>query len=210
MNPVQSQTARSRSVRSPEISGALAELRTWVEQFDYAGYEPYDILTSPCLTGVWKHSVVTSGALIQLGRRFAGERIRKSLNVPPSKNPKALGLFLAGYCDQIRCGADFTDRIAYLQSELKRLASPNENDYCWGYDWNFISVRGSVLKAYAPNAIATVFCAEALLDSAELLGDSETAEMALSAARFCITRLNRSFRFPEEICFSYTPENHTL
>ncbi len=210
MNSVLQKEIATRRPYAAELATALEQLRAWAEERDYAGHEPYDVLNSPHLSGVWKHSALVSSALIQLGRYFAGERIRKWLDVPQSKNPKAVALFLSGYCDLMRCSGGSSVPIAYLRSELRRLASPNERDCCWGYDWNFVSLRGSVMKAYAPNTVATVFCAEALLDSAELLGDSDCAGMALSSARFCVTRLNRSFDSPEELCFSYTPENRTL
>ncbi len=193
-----------------ELTGALELLRFWAEERDYAGHEPYDLLNSPWLTRVWEHSGLLSSGVIQLGRRFGGMRLRRLLQVPASKNPKALALFLAGYCDIARRGGDFLPRIAYLKSELRRLCSPAEVESCWGYDWNFVSLRGSVMRAFAPNSIATVFCADALLDVADLFGDEDSARMAESAARFCATRLNRSWDTPEELCFSYTPENETL
>ncbi len=194
-----------------EVEQILEQLRWWVEDNDYAGYEPYDLLNSPWFAPVWNRSIVASSVLIQLGRRFVGARTREWLRVPKSKNPKAIGLFLSGYCDLVRCGTNQQGTIAYLKSELKRLCSPGEAESCWGYDWNFNSLRGSVMRAFAPNAIATVFCANALFDAREVLGDTDSERMALSACRFFVTRLNRScWDVPEEICFSYTPENHSL
>jgi hypothetical protein len=201
-----------QSVRAvtDEFGNALQWLHFWVEQQDYSGHEPYDVLNSRRLARIWNRSRIASICLIQLGRRFGGARLRRWLEVPASKNPKALGLFLAGYCDLGRCGGKFSDRAKYLSSELKRLSAPGEAELSWGYDWNFVSLRGSVMRAFAANSIATVFCANALLDAAEVFGDCEYAEMAESAARFCISRLSRSWDTPEEVCFSYTPEDRTL
>jgi hypothetical protein len=144
---------------------------------------------------------------MQFGKRFAGLRIRRWLRVPQSKNPKALGLFLTAYCDLARCGDDTGSVVAYLKSELRRLRSPNENEYCWGYDWDHVS-RAGRMPAFSPNCIATCFCAHALLDMAEVFGDAEARAMAQSAGRFLITRLNRPVDTPEHLCFSYTPSAH--
>ncbi|MGB8065778.1 MAG: hypothetical protein WCF26_28090 [Candidatus Sulfotelmatobacter sp.] len=187
------------------IARAIHDLQNWIEVRDYAGYEPYDILNSPLLSRVGLRFPALSWALIQVAKKFGGNRLRGWLRVPPSTNPKALGLMLAGYCDQFRSGADCSAQMRDLKSRLRRLRSPSERDFCWGYDWNFVSLRGPVLPAYQPNAIATVFCAQALLDLAQVSGDEGALEMAASAGRFIVTRLIRSVDTATDLCFSYTP-----
>lgn len=188
------------------VDRSLLPLQEWVEKRDYAGHEPFDILNSPLLQGRWARWRPLAIMFIQLGKRFAGLRVRRWLRVPQSKNPKALGLFLSAYCDLARCGDDTQSAALYLKSELKRLRSPNEAEYCWGYDWDHVS-RGGRMPAFSPNCIATCFCAHALLDMAEVFGDAEAREMARSAGRFLITRLNRSVDTPEYLCLSYTPRD---
>ncbi|MGC2108078.1 MAG: hypothetical protein WA655_01085 [Candidatus Korobacteraceae bacterium] len=176
---------------------------------DYSGYEPYDILNSPYLSaGVFRRPPL-SFALIQFGRRLGGIRLRQLLRVPPSKNPKALGLVVAALCDMTRSGDDYWQQAKYLKSELRRLRSPREREYCWGYDWDYMSLRGTRLPAFGPNCIASYFCGEALLDMAEVFGDREAAEMAEAVGRFIVTRLNRSIDTHEHLCISYTPDDKT-
>ncbi len=186
------------------LDPSVRALRKWVEQRDYSGYEPFDILSSPWLRSRWVRQWPLGIAFIQFGKRLAGKRTRRWLQVPESKNPKALGLFLSAYCNMARCGDDTAATAAYLKSELQRLRSPNEPEYCWGYDWDHVS-RAGEMRAFSPNSIATIFCAHALLDMAEVFGDSEAKEMAQSAGRFLLTRLNRPVDTPQELCFSYTP-----
>lgn len=193
----------------PRLTCAIEDLRRWVESREYCGHEPYDLLNAPALSRVWNCSALASAILIQAGRRYAGLRTRVLLRVPESRNPKALGLFLSAYCDLVRQGHACTSEITFIKRELKRLSAPTEAEFSWGYDWNFVSRRGSVMPAYAPNAIATVFCAEALLDAADISGDTECEVMAASAARFCVNRLNRSADSADELCFSYTTQNQT-
>ena len=191
---------------SPMVDLVLTSLQNWVEQHDYSGFEPFDILNSPRLRGRWARRWPLAIALIQAGKRFGGLRLRRLLQVPESKNPKALGLCLSSYCDLARCGQDTRGVAAYLKSELKRLRSPDEAEYCWGYDWDFVS-RAGRMPAFSPNCIATCFCAHALLDLAEVFADAEAWDMAQSAGRFLITRLNRPVDTPEYLCLSYTPQD---
>jgi hypothetical protein len=197
-------------------TGTLARVResvhcleAWIRNQDYAGYEPFDLVNSPYI-GQWSRKFPFSALIRQYGRRFAGLRIRKLLRVPVSKNCKALGLAMSGYCDLARCGEDWEKETKYLKSELRRLRSPGEREFCWGYDWDAISLRaGNVMPAFSPNAVTTFFCADALLSMGHLYGDDEAVEMAQSAGRFFATRLNRSVNTKGELCFSYTPGDQT-
>jgi hypothetical protein len=191
---------------SSAVDRSLFALQSWVEQHDYAGYEPFDILSSPLLRVRWARQWPLAIVFMQFGKRFAGQRLRRLLRVPESKNPKAIALFASAYCDFARCGDDTQNTAAYLKSELKRLRSPNEPEYCWGYDWDHVS-RGGRMPAFSPNCIATCFCAHALLDMAEVFGDAEAWSMAQSAGRFLMTRLNRPVDTPEYLCLSYTPSD---
>jgi rhamnogalacturonyl hydrolase YesR len=146
---------------------------------------------------------------IQAGKHVGSSKLRQALQVPSSKNPKALALFISGYCDLARGGEDTRSQLQYLKTELARLCSPGEVNLCWGYDWPFVSLRGPQMPAFSPNAIATVAAGEALLDLWEVAGDNHALDMAKSAGKFILTRLNRPVDLPEQLCFSYTPSNQT-
>lgn len=193
----------------PEIWRVLKDLASWMKARDYAGYEPYDLLNSPLLAGRWARRFPCNTVLIQLGKRFGGLRLRQLLRIPPSKNPKALALILSGYCDWARCGEDTEAEARYLKRELLRLRSPGEPCYCWGYDWDFVALRGTSLPAFRPNAIASYFAGTALLDMHDTFGDPEARRIAESVGEFVVTRLNRSVDTPSQLCFSYTPSDRT-
>lgn len=189
---------------------AIGALRAWMESRQFAGYEPFDLLNSPLLAGRWARKPLPAVLITQFGKRFAGVRIRQALRVPPSRNPKALGLCLAAYSDLARAGYQVSAQIAWLKGELIRLRSANEVEYCWGYDWDYVSLRGSRLRAFAPNAIASYFCGTAMLRLHEATGDPEALEIAQSVGRFFAIRLNRSLESVDELCFSYTPDDRTV
>jgi hypothetical protein len=193
-----------------ELDQAIRALLIWGESRNFAGYEPFDLLNSAYLRGAWARKPPLAILLIQLGKRFAGPRVRQWLKVPLSRNPKALGLCLSAYCDLARLGGDVAAEAAWLKSELIRLRSPGEHDFCWGYDWDYFSLRGSRLPAFSPNCIASYFCGMAMLEMGEVFGDAEALEIGESTARFMASRLNRSFESAEATCFSYTPNDKTL
>ena len=195
---------------SSSLTQAVETLRTWIESRQFAGYEPFDLLNSPYLSAAWARKTLPAVLLIQAGKRFAGLRVRQALKIPPSPNPKALGLCLSAYCDLAQAGHGVSAEAAWLKNELIRLRSPHEADYCWGYDWNYVSLRGPRLPAFAPNCIASYFCGTAMMEMHKVFADSEALEIAESVARFLTTRLHRSFESAEEVCFSYTPNDKTL
>jgi hypothetical protein len=130
--------------------------------------------------------------------------------VPPSRNPKALGLCLSAYCDLARLGYDVAAEAAWLKHELILLRSPQEAEYCWGYNFDYVSLRGSRLKAFSPNCIASYFCGLAMLEMGEVFEDVEARQIGDSVAHFVATRLNRSFEDEHAVCFSYTPADTTI
>ena len=201
---------QSASNESPSLTQALEALRRWIETRQFAGYEPFDLLNSPYLSGAWARKALPAILLMQAGKRFAGLRLRQALKIPPSRNPKAMGLCLSAYCDLSQAGYDVSAEAAWLKNELIRLRSPNEAEYCWGYDWDYVSLRGTRLPAFAPNCIASYFCGSAMMEMHKVFADSEALQIAESVARFLSTRLHRSFQSADEVCFSYTPNDKTL
>jgi hypothetical protein len=195
---------------SPSLTQGLEALRRWIETRQFAGYEPFDLLNSPYLRGAWARKASPAILFIQAGKRFAGLRLRQALKISPSRNPKALGLCLSAYCDLAQAGYDVSAEAAWLKNELIRLRSPLEAEYCWGYDWDYVSLRGPRLPEFAPNCIASYFCGTAMMEMHKVFADSEALEIAESVARFLTTRLHRSFESAEEVCFSYTPNDKTL
>ena len=108
----------------PGLFEATQALRAWIESRQFEGYEPFDLLNSPYLTGSWARKALPGIILIQTGKRFAGQRLRRLLKVPLSRNPKALGLCLSAYCDLARSGWDVSAQATWLKNELIRLRSP--------------------------------------------------------------------------------------
>jgi len=200
--------ARGKAMTSVPV--ARRKLWHWIKERDCAGHEPYDLLNSTYLSGQWARRKPLNILIVQAGRRFAGRKSRKFFRVPPSKNPKAVGLLLTACCDLARCGEDWRHEASHLIAELIRLRSPNEEFFSWGYDWDFYSLRGPTLPAFSPNSIATYFCGSAFLDFVEVFRDQQAWTIGQSVGEFFVRRLNRSVDLRDEVCFSYTPTDRTV
>jgi len=195
-----------------QLNAALRKLHLWIWEKKLVGYDPYDILNSPNLSSGLLRNPPFSYFFIQLGKRFGGMAMRRFMKVPESINPKAIALYLCSLCEMAKFDLDvqYREQIEYCLTELKRLRSPGEVEFCWGYDFDFMSIRGNVLGKYAPNSIATVFAGKALQQTAQVFRLEEAEQMAQSAARFLVTRLNRSINDTKHFCFSYTPLDRTV
>ncbi len=74
----------------------LERLRIWIEAEGFKGYDPYDALNSPLLSGLSLGNKYLRIAFIQTLKRLP-VNLRPHLLVKKDYNPKGLGLFLWGY-----------------------------------------------------------------------------------------------------------------
>ncbi len=171
-------------VEFPGIEGALARSLVFAKAHRWSGYDPYDALNSQWLQTLtflnrkWVRLVLT-----QLLKR-SPVNFRRILRVPPSENPKALGLFLTA-CVRLAAqnwqGA--RENAEYLAQRLLVLCSEGETGCGWGYSFPW-QTRTVLVPRGAPNLVCTVFAANALLDAFELLGAEKYLQAAASAARY--------------------------
>lgn len=164
-----------------------AYLLDHVKAQNYAGYDPFDSLNSQLLQATpFRRSEFVRLAWLQLGKR-SPINLRPLLRVPKKRNPKGVGLFIAGLLQDYHRTGDvcFLDEARSLASWLVTQRSDmNEWPHsCWGYhfDWQ---ARAFYVPAGKPNIITTVYVARALYELGELVNDSELIDIALDAARF--------------------------
>jgi hypothetical protein len=183
---------------------ALGTLRTWVEARDFAGYDPYDALNSPVLRLLSLGQKYGRIGWTQLMRRCP-VNLRPMLGIRPAHNPKAIGLFLAGYSRLLqRDGhSEFVGTIRYLVSLIDRLRSKGYSGNCWGYDFDWQS-RAAYVPRGTPTVVNTAFVGHALLDAYEATGFQDALALALPIRDFILRDLRRKVT-AEGLCFSYTP-----
>ena len=149
---------------------AAERLSRRLEQEGFAGWDPYDALSSPLLRAL-------GGA--PLLRRLAIQSLKRSpLNLRPvlaiRKRPhtKGLALLTSAY---VRLGR--YDLALRVRDMLLQRALP---DGGWGYDFD-VQTRWGYYRAGQSNAVVTAFAAHALRDSLEF-DESRESKAALDVA----------------------------
>jgi len=165
-----------------------------LRQDDWAGYDPYDALTSPLLKRTqskWPLIVVTQIL------RYSPVNMRILLKIQRGHNPKALGLFVRAIVrsQNTANSEDYTADIRRLLELIRLTMIRTEEDESVGWGYNFAwQSRVFFREEYAPNIQSTIVIAHALCDIIErgLLGDAEReslTDLCLSANRYLINHL---------------------
>ena len=196
-----------------DFQKSFQNLKTYCEKENYKGWDPYDGLNSKIFQATpLKHWAFSRLAWIQLFKQNP-VNLRKLLLVPKGYNPKALGLFLTGYCNLYKLAKqgdeefgsqdEITVKIKYLADLLLELKTPGYSGACWGYNFDW-QARSFFFPKYTPTVVATSFCAIALFNAYETTKNERYRKVALSSANFVIKDLKRTkkqFGF----LFSYAP-----
>ncbi|MGH9469003.1 MAG: hypothetical protein ACRD1N_01515 [Terriglobia bacterium] len=169
---------------------AFLKLLEYCQAEDWAGYDPYDALNSAFLK-VIPLPRLPRIALTQFLRRSPAN-LRRLLLIPKTQNPKAIGLFLSALATLPELSNLREEQagqlVDHLTERLMALRSPGSPYWCWGYSFPW-QTRTLLVPAGAPNLVATVFAAGALLDVYERRQDKQTLSVALSAAEYLLNEL---------------------
>lgn len=175
---------KSGPAEFPGLEPALTRLIGYCQAKRWSGHDPYDALNSrwlPALPILDRRLVRLS--LTQLLKR-SPVNLRAILRVPPTENPKALGLFLSAFVKlAARNFPGAQENVGCLIERLAQLSSKGDATYCWGYSFPW-QTRTDLVPRGAPNLVCTVFAANALLDAFEFTGSAKCLTMAASAARY--------------------------
>lgn len=201
-----------------EMIESFRALRNYCECEDFKGWDPYDGLNSRLFRVIpfLKQSALCRLMMIQ-GFKRSPVNLRRLAMVPKDYNAKGIGLFLQGYCNLYKLiqinptltslfgsREELSAHIRYLAELLLSLRSSDYSGACWGYNFDWQARRLFLFPKNTPTVVATSFCATALLEAAELFGNTQWRDIALSSARFVINDLHRT-RHRNGILFSYSP-----
>ncbi|HBE40334.1 MAG TPA: delta-aminolevulinic acid dehydratase [Bacteroidales bacterium] len=197
---------------STTIRKSLILLEEYCRNEKYKGYDPYDGLNSKLFNAIpfISNCRVARLVWIQFFKRSL-INFRPLTGVEKGTNPKALGLFLSGYCNLHKLSPDKedTDIILFLTDEIRSNMSKNWSGACWGYNFDW-QARAFFLPKYTPTVVATSFISSALLDAYEITGDKDLTDMAKSSCEFIIRDLNRIFDDKGNFAFSYSPRDKSV
>jgi hypothetical protein len=194
---VGSETAKNPGRESLAESGetfrvaeaAALKLLAYCQSHNWAGIDPYDALNSR----IFKALPLLDHRIPRLVLTQALKRgpfdIRPLLLVPPTQNPKALGIFLMSLVKLSSLGLLGREGLVGMMAEkLDALRSTNTPYWCWGYSFPW-QTRTLVVPRGAPNLVCTTFVANALLDAYEHRRESRYLNMAASGAAYILDKL---------------------
>jgi hypothetical protein len=184
------------------VQSAIDELTAALERDEWAGWDPYDALSSPGVRAVARTALLRQVAIQTLKRLPVNPR--PLLRVPKQQHTKALALLVSGYARLATRGdADSRKRALMLADALVSRAIQMPKGIGWGYDFD-VQTRWGYYRRGEPNAIATAFAVHALLDLSELDGVERFDDLVDGALQFAQALLHEEHgvRF-----FAYYPRS---
>jgi len=195
-----------------KIKGSLNILTDYCVKEGFKGWDPYDGLNSSLFQSVplLARSRYARLAWIQFFKR-SPLNFRTLAGVKKDFNPKALGLFLSGYCNLYKKGheEEYLEMIGYFSDLIRKKTAVNYRGACWGYNFDW-QAKAFFQPANTPTVVATTFIGSALLDAYEITKDESLLALARSACDFIAGDLNRTTDDKGNFAFSYSPLDHTV
>lgn len=207
-------------MKNQQIIDSFKYLKSYCEQENYQGWDPYDGLNSRVFQALpfLKCNSFCRLAVIQ-GFKRNPVNLRRIAGVPKQHNAKGIGLFLQGYCNLLKAVQKDPSLAAEIGSEKELLAKIREvaelviglqskgnyHGVCWGYNFDWQARGGLFFPAYTPTVVATNFCATALMAAYEATGEQRYLDVALSSAEFVMQDLHRYSTGDDTFLFSYSP-----
>jgi hypothetical protein len=192
---------------SEKIQNSLEKLTAYCESEGFKGYDPYDGLNSRLFQVIpfISKSRIARLTWIQLFKR-SPLNLRPITGVKKDFNPKALGLFLSGYCNlyKMKSEKQYSEKIHFFTEKIISLTSQNWSGACWGYNFDW-QAKAFFQPKYTPTVVATSFIANSLLDAYDLTGDKGLLNIARSSCDFILKDLNRTYNDKKDFSFSYSP-----
>ncbi len=197
---------------SEEIRNYLESLKEYCEKESFKGYDPYDGLNSSLF-----HSIpfISRNRIIRLFWIQTFKRspinLRPIVGIKKDFNPKAVGLFLSGFCKLYHQDAkkEYLDKINYLSQKLFELENKEWSGACWGYNFDWQS-RAFYLPKNSPTVVVTAFISNALIDAYEVTGEVKLLDKARSACDFILHDLQRNYNDEGNFTFSYSPFDKSI
>jgi len=185
------------------VAKSTGILLDYCRKNDWAGYDPYDGLTSRVFSSLpFLHNRIGRLGFMQIMKRNP-INLRYILLVPKSQSSKGIALFSSALLKLSNHAIAAEDDALLLLKRLIESRSSRNQQYCWGYNFDW-QTRGFLVPADTPNIICTTVAGNALLDAYDKFGDTSYLEMASSTGDFYLERLNKT-EDKEGLCFSYTP-----
>lgn len=190
------------------VESILDAVENYIKKEDYKGWDPHDALNSPLLNFFSIKRRIPSLIITQFLKRFPFN-LRPILRIPKSHNPKGMALLIEAYIlkHKIYSDKDSLQKAKWLAEWLVKNYSKGYSGVCWGYPFAWAN-RKFFAPKWTPNIVATVFCANALLNFYKLTEKENYLNSVKSTCDFIIQDLYKTKK-DGSTCFSYTPIDKT-
>jgi hypothetical protein len=192
------------------FENALVRAHQYCRKHDFTGYSLYDSHNSIIPFG--KFGPFVSFYVNQVIKR-SPFNFRPLLGIKKGINPKGVGLFLNIYTKMkhtnLLPGEEVEKLARCFFYWLINNPSKGFSGLCWGYNYDWPSRDGSLVKAYTPSGVVTGFNCRAMMTYYNIYGDPEVKQAIKSAADFVLNDLILS-ETKYGLCFSYTPNPKDL
>ena len=179
----------------------------YCEAENFKGYDPYDGLNSRLFQAIpfLSKSRIARLAWIQFFKR-SPVNFRPWVGIKKDYNPKAMGLFLSGYCRLYESDPrqEWLDRMQFCIEKINQTVNNGYSGACWGYNFDW-QARAFFQPKNTPTVVASGFIANALLDAFEITGDKNLLKTARRTCNFILKDLNRTYDQQGNFAFSYSP-----
>jgi hypothetical protein len=190
-----------------KVRKALDELTNYCKKEKFKGYDPYDGLTSTLFKSIPLLNRNRIARLIWIqGFKRSPFNLRPFFGINKEYNPKALGLFLSGYCTLLKLESreDYLEEIHFFINKILDLVSAGQSGASWGYNFDWES-KAFFQPKFTPTIVVSSFIANALLDAYEITSDEKLLKTARSTCDFILYDLNRTYNKTGDYAFSYSP-----
>jgi rhamnogalacturonyl hydrolase YesR len=194
------------------IKESFEKLFAYCKTEEFKGYDPYDGLNSRLFQSMplIRKSRLARLIWIQLFKR-SPFNFRPVTGIRKEYNPKAMGLFLSGYCALYKTEAkeEYLEQIKYFTRQITDLSVPGFSGACWGYNFDWES-RAFFQPRNTPTIVVSSFIANSLLDAYEITGDEKLLNIARSTCDFILNDLNRTYSENGNFAFSYSKIDNSV
>lgn len=195
-----------------QVKKSLEDLIIFCKKEEFKGYDPYDGLSSNLFQSLPLINQNRFARLIwiQMFKR-SPINLRRIFGIRKNYNPKALGLFLSGYCALYKLEAkkEYMDEIHFFINKIFEVSSTGYSGVCWGYNFDWES-RAFFQPKNTPTIVASSFIANSLLDAFDLISDRKLLNSARSTCNFILNDLNRTFDKKGNFAFSYSKLDNSV
>lgn len=199
-----------------DLEQIYANLYIYCENEDFAGWDPFDGLSSRIFLSTPLRRIAAARFAWQQVIKRTPINLRPLLLVRKGVNAKAVALFALAELSMFRSSGDeqHHENAAMLLDMLRGLAitgvtSSGEPTKAFGYNFDWQS-RVFYAPKGTPTIVPTAFAARAFVESYKLFGEEDDLEFAKEICGFILNELETPHRTEDEICFSYKPNDTSL